>query len=151
MPEYTLVSPTANPLRWLMLYERRDDGRLRTGYLQYVMGRGIVDGPHRLDVPLEDGPTPPSGPAATAEEALERSYPLARRTSGVLDQTYHTGSVSRLPDGGWLVSYASLEFAMFGRSAGVRVQVAPDGSLTAKGSFLSMSRRRRRPSGPTAR
>ncbi len=133
-PGYTHVAPTGNPFSWLLLYERRADGRIRTGYLRYSFGRGIVDGPHDVDVPLEsDGA---QGPVATEREALERSYPLARHTSTIIDQTYHAAVAEPVAGGGWLVQWYSLEFGAFGRAAAVRVRIGPDGSLHAKSGWV---------------
>jgi membrane-bound metal-dependent hydrolase YbcI (DUF457 family) len=143
MPEFTVVAPTGNPFLWMLLYERREDGRLRTGFLLYRLGRGPVEGPFRVDVPLESGPSPPVGPVGSPVEALERSYPLARRTSSILDRTYHFGDVERTDDGGWKVVWYSLEFAAFGRAAAVRVFITPEGSLTAKSAFHPVSQRPR--------
>jgi membrane-bound metal-dependent hydrolase YbcI (DUF457 family) len=130
-PEFTVVAPTSNPFSWLLLFERREDGRHRTGYLRYELGRGVVDGPYRIDVPMESPPGGAVAPAATSTEALERSYPLARRTSRVLDQSYHFADARREGDGGWRVRWYSLEFTLFGRAAGVEVRIAPDGGLAA--------------------
>ncbi len=142
MPEYTQIAPTGNPLSWLLLYERREAGRLRTGYLKYTYGRGVVDGPHTFDVPLEADPGAATGPVTSEREAIERSYPVARRTSRILDQTYHSAFVERSPDGGWKVVWYSLEFGAFGRAAGVRVQIAPDGTVAAKSAWTPVPRTR---------
>jgi membrane-bound metal-dependent hydrolase YbcI (DUF457 family) len=136
MPEYATAIPTANPLRWTLLYEKREAGRLRTGYLDYRLGRGLVGAPRRLDVPLEE--TPAAGPVATPEEALARSYPVARKASSILDQTYHTGTAVPRPGGGWRVAWYSLEFAAFGRAAAVSVEIDPSGVVHAKRGWLSL-------------
>ena len=39
--------------------------------------------------------------------------------------------------GGWDVFWYSLEFTAFGRAAGVRVHLAPDGAMKAKSSWYS--------------
>jgi membrane-bound metal-dependent hydrolase YbcI (DUF457 family) len=136
LPEFNVVAPTANPLLWMLLYEHREGGRHRSGFLRYRLGRGVVEGPWRVDVPLEDPANPPAGPVATASEALERSYPLARRTSDVLDNTYHFAQVRSEGNGCWDIVWYSLEFAAFGRAASVRVKIAADGSLAAKSAWF---------------
>ncbi|MCI4342477.1 MAG: metal-dependent hydrolase, partial [Thermoplasmata archaeon] len=118
MPEFTTPIPTGNPIRWLLVYERRESGRLRSGVAEYQLGRGLVGPVRRVDVPLEPSG---AGPVLNAEEALARSYPAARRANSVLDDTYHTGTAVAREGGGWLVRWYSLEFAAFGRAAGVRV------------------------------
>jgi membrane-bound metal-dependent hydrolase YbcI (DUF457 family) len=138
-PEFTHVAPSANPLKWLLLYERREGGRLRTGHAEFQLGRGLTGPIRRIDVPLT-APPDAVGPVRTREEALERSYPLARTTGSVLDQTYHFAEVVSTPDGGWGVAWYSLEFAAFGRSSAVRVRIAPDGSLSAKAGWYHPGR-----------
>ncbi|MGI0053997.1 MAG: metal-dependent hydrolase [Thermoplasmata archaeon] len=131
-PKYSVVVPTGNPLRWMLLYERREDGRLRTGYLLYHLGRGIVEGPFDLEVPLlADGNAAPT-PAADAMEALERSYPIARRTGSMLDDTYHFARAEPTGPGAWTVHWYSLEYTAFGRAASVWVDIDPAGRLRAR-------------------
>jgi membrane-bound metal-dependent hydrolase YbcI (DUF457 family) len=134
-PEFSIIAPTGNPLLWMLLFERRQDGRLQTGYLRYRLGQGVIDGPYRIDVPTEPVADTPPAPARTSREALERSYPIARRTSGVLDQTYHFADAQPDAGGGWRVRWYSLEFTAFGRAAGVEVRIAPDGQLAARSSW----------------
>ena len=126
--------PTSNPFVWLVLSEERRAGRLTTRYARYELGRGITVGPFVLDVPLEADPTA-RGPVASAREALERSYPLARTATGVLDQTYHFGSAEPRADGGWTAEWYSLEFTAFGRAAGARVTFAPDGTASVRSGW----------------
>ncbi|HEV2449597.1 MAG TPA: metal-dependent hydrolase [Thermoplasmata archaeon] len=133
LPEFTTPIPTTNPLRWLLVYERRENGRLRSGLAEYRLGRGIRGEVRRLDVPLApEG----DGPVANAEEALARSYPAARKANSILDDTYHTGTAVPRDGGGWLVRWYSLEFAAFGRAAGVRVEIEPSGELKAHSAWL---------------
>jgi membrane-bound metal-dependent hydrolase YbcI (DUF457 family) len=134
-PEFTVVAPTSNPFKWLLLFELRESGRLRTGYLRYTLGHGVTDGPYRIDVPLDTTPGTLPAPATTRAEALERTYPLARRTSRFLDQSYHFADARPDESGGWRVQWYSLEFTMFGRAAGVEVRIAPDGQLAARSSW----------------
>jgi membrane-bound metal-dependent hydrolase YbcI (DUF457 family) len=134
-PEFTIVAPTSNPFLWLLLFETRAGGRHRTGYLRYRLGQGIVDGPHRIDVPVDAEAGAAPVPARTSAEALERSYPLARRTSRVLDMTYHFADARPEDGGGWRVRWYSLEFTAFGRAAGVDVRISPDGQLQARSSW----------------
>lgn len=140
LPEYSVVAPTGNPFSWLLLFERREGGRHRTGYLRYRLGRGIVDGPYRVDVPVDEPVPPIRGPPASEREALERSYPIARRTSDILDRTYHFATAERAVDGSWQVLWYSLEFGAFGRAASVRVSIAPDGTLAAKSAWSPVPR-----------
>jgi membrane-bound metal-dependent hydrolase YbcI (DUF457 family) len=122
--------PTSNPLKWLLLSEKKEGGRIRTTFAKYSFGRGIVQGPFSVDVPL-DGPAA-TGPVTSEREALDRSYPLARRSSEIFEQTYHFGEARPTTGGGWAANWYSLEFTAFGRAAGVRVQLAPDGQATVK-------------------
>ena len=124
--DFDVVIPSSNPFEWTILSERRSAGRIRTNYAKYVFGRGIVRGPFAADVPLE--PTPgDTGPIRSATEALERSYPLARRASRLLDDTYHFGEAHDAGPEGWVATWYSLEFTAFGRAAGVRVRFPPSG------------------------
>jgi membrane-bound metal-dependent hydrolase YbcI (DUF457 family) len=134
-PGFTAVAPTPNPLLWMLLYERREGGRLRTGFLRYRLGRGVVEAARSVDVPLDAPPGGAPRPASSEAEALEFSYPIARRTSTVLDRTYHFARASRAAEGGWEVLWYSLEFSAFGRAAGVRVRIAPDGTLRAASAW----------------
>ena len=117
--------PTGNPFSWLLLSESLRDGRLRTTWARYVLGRGITEGPVSAEGPLEQ--TAHAGSPATATEALEWSYPLARRASRVLQTTYHFGEAFEEPGGTWVAVWYSLEFTMFGRSPGVRVRFPVQG------------------------
>jgi len=112
--------PTGNPFSWLLLSETISDGRMRTTWARYTLGRGIVEGPFTVEGPIE--PSPHAGTPTTAAEALEWSYPLARRASGMLASTYHFGEAYEEPAGTWVAVWYSLEFTMFGRSAAVRVR-----------------------------
>ncbi len=131
---FSVPVPTTNPFVWLVLSEERRDGRLRTQYARYVLGRGITVGPFALNVPLEPDPAT-HGPVASARDALERSYPLARKATGVLDQTYHFGSAEPRGDGGWTAEWYSLEFTAFGRAAGARVSFSPDGTASVRSGW----------------
>ncbi|MFZ0830391.1 MAG: metal-dependent hydrolase [Thermoplasmata archaeon] len=134
-PEFAVPVPTGNPFDWLLLKEERGDGRERTTYAEYRFGRGVVGGPWTIDVPTE-GPAG-SGPVASREEALARTFSAAQKTSGMFDMTYHFGDARPSPVGGWDVFWYSLEFTAFGRSAGVRVHLDPDGTVHAKSSWYS--------------
>jgi membrane-bound metal-dependent hydrolase YbcI (DUF457 family) len=133
-PDYVVPIPTANPLTWLLLVELKDGGRERTTFVRYRLGRGIVLGPLKVDVPLTDSET--TGPEApfpieTADQAMEASYALARKTSEIFDETYHFAEAQKDGRGGWLVTWYSLEFAAMGRAAAVRVRIDPEGKMTA--------------------
>jgi membrane-bound metal-dependent hydrolase YbcI (DUF457 family) len=131
--DFDVPVPTTNPFVWLLLRERKQDGRMQTSFARYVFGRGITKGPYTVDVPMDAGPT--TGPARDAAEALARSYGLARKESSVLDETYSFGDAVPVGSGGWKVHWYSLEFSAFGRSAGVNVDIAPDGTMRAKSSW----------------
>ena len=137
---YDVVSPTTNPFAWLILSEREDDGRHRTTWARYVLGRGVVRGPYTVEGLLKP-PEPPRVPSGEAE-ALAWSYPLARKASGMLEATYHFGEAFRDVAGAWTAVWYSLEFTFFGRSAGVRVRFPPDGSpATVQRAFYRPSLR----------
>jgi len=117
--------PTSNPFSWLLLAESLGDGRMRTTWARYVLGRGITDGPYTVGGPME--PASHVGAPSTAAEALEWSYPLARRASRVIETTYHFGEAFQETAGTWVAVWYSLEFTMFGRSPGVRVRFPTQG------------------------
>jgi len=123
--EYGAVVPTGNPFSWVLLNETARDGRVRTTWARYRLGRGIVDGPNSIEAPLD--PPPHSGAPSSAGEALDWSYGLARRFSRVLDGTYHFGEAFRSAAGDWVAVWYSLEFTAFGRSSAVRVRFPADG------------------------
>jgi membrane-bound metal-dependent hydrolase YbcI (DUF457 family) len=112
--------PTGNPFKWLLLSEQRDGTRVRTTWARYVLGRGLVAGPFTVEGSLE--PVAGAAPPHTAAEALDRSYPLARRASRMMEMTYHFGEAFERPGGDWEAIWYSLEFTMFGRSQAVRVR-----------------------------
>ena len=127
--EFEHVVPTTSPLAWLVVSERVADGRERTAYGRYVLGRGLVAGPFVAEGSL-DAPAVPAPPTSAAE-ALDRSLGLARRASRMLEQTFHFGEAFPDPAGGWTAVWYSLEFTMLGRSAAVRVRF-PDGGGPAE-------------------
>lgn len=120
------IVPTGNPLRWVILSEEVGGGRVRTTWERYVLGRGVVDGPHSVEAPI-DAP-PHAGPPTSAFEALSWSYGLARRASRMIESTYHFGEAFRAATGEWEAVWYSLEFTAFGRSAAVRVRFPPGGA-----------------------
>ncbi|MGA8604950.1 MAG: metal-dependent hydrolase [Thermoplasmata archaeon] len=117
--------PSGNPFRWLLLSEELKDGRMRTTWARYVLGRGITEGPFSVEGPME--PAAHLGAPANATEALEWSYPLARRASRVIETTYHFGEAFQEAAGTWVAVWYSLEFTMFGRSPAVRVRFPTQG------------------------
>ena len=138
--DYDVVAPTTNPFAWLVLSEREQDGRHRTTWARYVLGRGVVAGPFTAEGLLE-APRDVRAPATEAE-ALAWSYSLARRASGVLEATYHFGEAFRDVAGAWNAVWYSLEFTFLGRSAGVRVRFPPDGGpASVRRAFYRPSRR----------
>jgi membrane-bound metal-dependent hydrolase YbcI (DUF457 family) len=132
-PDYVVPIPTANPLTWLLLVELKDGGREKTTFVQYRLGRGVRLGPLKVDVPLDTEYAGPEAPAPidTPDKAMEVSYPVARKTSEIFDETYHFAEAQKVPSGGWLVTWYSLEFAAFGRAAAVRVRIDAEGKMTA--------------------
>ena len=121
------IVPTGNPLSWMLITETMDAGRVRTAFARYRLGRGITEGPVSVEGPIE--PSPHDGAPTTAAQALEWSYPLARKESGVLRSTYHFGEAFEEAGGGWVAVWYSLEFTMFGRSPGVRVRFPSGGGV----------------------
>lgn len=132
--------PSSNPFSWLLLKEESRDGRVRTTWARFVLGRGVVDGPFSVDGPTE--PSDHAGLPTTASEALEWSYPLARRASRVLESTYHFGEAFPEAAGGWVAFWYSLEFTAFGRSAAVRVRFPAGGGPAEVRSTFYRPRRR---------
>jgi membrane-bound metal-dependent hydrolase YbcI (DUF457 family) len=112
--------PTGNPLRWLLLSERRDASTVRTTWARYQLGRGLTAGPYSVEGSLD--PAPGAGPPRTAAEALDRSYALARKASRMMELTYHFGEAFERTGGDWEAIWYSLEFTAFGRSQAVRVR-----------------------------
>jgi membrane-bound metal-dependent hydrolase YbcI (DUF457 family) len=131
-----VVIPTGNPFSWILLSERRDGGRIRTSWVRYRLGRGLVAGPYVVEA--STGDTGPHGaPPLSAAEALDRSYALARKDSRMMENTYHFGEAFRDPGGAWEAVWYSLEFTAFGRAAAVRVKFpsAGDGAPSVKSAF----------------
>ncbi|MGB6501239.1 MAG: metal-dependent hydrolase [Thermoplasmata archaeon] len=121
--DYDHVVPTSNPFVWILISERVANGRERTSWARYVLGRGVVAGPYSADAPV--APQRHPGVPSNATEALEWSLGLAREASATIAGTYHFGEAFADPDGGWTAVWYSLEFTMFGRSAAVRVRFTP--------------------------
>jgi membrane-bound metal-dependent hydrolase YbcI (DUF457 family) len=143
---YALPLPTDNPFVWLLLSEEKSGGRMRTRFARYVFGLGVTGGPFSVDVPMEpDGST---GAVASTQEALARSYPIARHRSSLLDGTYHFGEVRPAGPGAWSVTWYSLEMSLAGRAVGVRVDLSQDGRATARRAFYRPSWSRWRPASP---
>jgi membrane-bound metal-dependent hydrolase YbcI (DUF457 family) len=117
--------PTGNPFKWLLLSERRDGTSVRTTWARYQLGRGLTAGPFTVEGSLVASPDPT--PPRSAAEALDRSYPLARAASRMMDLTYHFGEAFERPGGDWEAIWYSLEFTAFGRSQAVRVRFPAGG------------------------
>jgi membrane-bound metal-dependent hydrolase YbcI (DUF457 family) len=122
---YTAVLPMGSPFQWILLSEETADGRVRTRWSRYVLGRGLVEGPYTVEAPLE--PPPHSGAPSSAAEALDWSYGLARKASEVLQSTYHFGEAFLSAAGEWVAVWYSLEFTALGRATAVRVRFPPTG------------------------
>jgi membrane-bound metal-dependent hydrolase YbcI (DUF457 family) len=118
--------PTGNPFNWILLSERRANGRIRTTWARYQLGRGLTAGPFTVEASLSD-PGAHDAPPHSAAEALDRSYAYARRDSRMMDRTYHFGEAFQDPGGAWEAVWYSLEFTAFGRSSAVRVKFPADG------------------------
>ena len=127
--EFQMPVPTSHPMRWILISESKSDGRFRTTYAHYVLGQGLVDGPHTVDVPQKAPRL--DRPVATAQEALEQSYSMAHLRRRFLEDSYKFGRAEPTPQGGWIATWYSLEFGMFGRAAAVRVTFPADGSPPA--------------------
>jgi membrane-bound metal-dependent hydrolase YbcI (DUF457 family) len=135
--QYSVPVPTTNPFKWLLLDEARSGGRVRTAFARYTFGRGVTAGPYRVDVPLTADPKPAAGPVTTANEALERSYPLARDASPIFDETYHFGQAKGSRTQGWFAVWYSLEFTILGRAAAVEVHFRPDGTTGVRRAWYT--------------
>ena len=122
---YRAVVPTGNPFNWVLLLEENVGSRVRTRWARYVFGRGIVDGPYTVEAPID--PPPHSGVPSSASDALDWSYGLARKTSRVIESTYHFGEAFVSAAGEWVAVWYSLEFTAFGRAAAVRVAFPTSG------------------------
>ncbi len=128
------ILPTTNPFAWVLLSETNAGGRVRTTWARYVLGRGIVDGPHTAEGPI--AASPHAGAPTSETEALEWSYPLARQHSRTIERTYHFGEATRDAAGDWVAYWYSLEYTMFGRSAAVRIRFpAGGGPAEVKSAF----------------
>jgi membrane-bound metal-dependent hydrolase YbcI (DUF457 family) len=131
---FSAVVPTGNPFSWVLLSEEVAGGRVRTTWARYVFGRGIVDGPNSVEAPIE---APPHAAApASASEALDWSYALARRSSRMIESTYHFGEAFLDAPGEWVAVWYSLEFTAFGRSSAVKIRFpASGGAPEVKSAF----------------
>jgi membrane-bound metal-dependent hydrolase YbcI (DUF457 family) len=125
MGDFDHVVPMTSPFSWIVISERVAEGRERTTWGRYVLGRGLVAGPFMIEAPLSG--MPPPGVPLSAREALEWSLPLARKASPTVAATYHFGEAFADPGGGWTAVWYSLEFTMFGRAAAVRVRFPTGG------------------------
>ncbi len=123
--EFDKVVPTANPFAWVVLSERTNGGRVRTSWGRYLLGRGLVSGPFTVEGPI--AASPHSGLPGTEAEALDWSYPLARRANSLIESTYHFGEATQGAHGEWTAFWYSLEFTMLGRAAAVKVVFPADG------------------------
>ncbi len=122
---FSAVLPTGSPFAWIVLSEENIADRVRTRWARYVLGRGIVDGPHAVEAPVV--PPPHTGAPRSAAEALDWSYGLARAASGVIASTYHFGEAFLSAAGEWVAVWYSLEFTALGRASAVRVRFPPGG------------------------
>ena len=123
---YQVVLPMGSPLNWILLSEENLGGRVRTRWARYAFGRGIVDGPYSVEAPVEVPPH--TGAPHSAAEALDWSYGLARKASGVIESTYHFGEAFLSAAGEWVAVWYSLEFTALGRASAVRVRFPPSGA-----------------------
>ena len=66
--------PTGNPLKWLLLSERRDGTSVRTTWARYQLGRGLVAGPFSVEGSLVAPPNaPPRAPRRRRSTGRTRS------------------------------------------------------------------------------
>jgi len=136
---FDVVVATSSPLTWVLLSETKAGGTMRTVYGRLRVLPYRLEGPAVVEAPME-APGLPDTPIGSPDEALARSYPIARRTSGFLDETYHFADTERRADG-WSVVWYSLEYAAFGRAAAVRVTFDAAGRATTRRAWYAPNRR----------
>jgi membrane-bound metal-dependent hydrolase YbcI (DUF457 family) len=137
MPAGAAPIPRSDPFRWLVVSEAVREGRMTITYARYTLGRGLTVGPLAVTAPLE--PPDRHGPVADEQDALERSFGLARKASRMLADSYMFGEARRSAEGGWSAIWYSLEFSGFGRAAGARVDFGPDGTAHVKSGWQRAS------------
>ncbi len=124
---YSAVIPQANPLEFLLFQEERNTERVRLRYARYDLLRGFKFPPREVDFPIDPQA---AGPSRGTSWALAQSYPRALRASWTLGETHHFAEV-RPSTSGYDIFWYSLEFAFWGRFAGVLTRVdAQTGSVT---------------------
>ncbi len=116
---YTAVIPTANPFHWLLVEEHEASGSWSTRFAQYTIGRGIRSPQKAIGV---EAPPPATLPVTTANEAIQLSYRPAMQRSRWLASTYRYATVNSSANG-FRVQWFSIEFTVFGRAPGIRVDL----------------------------
>lgn len=132
---YEHIVPTGSPFTWLLVSERRAEGRIAIVLGRFRLLPPRVDGPLRVEAPLDADGAPPA-PVRDVAEAIARSYPVARKTSGFLDETYHFADTARGSEG-WTVTWYSLEYAALGRAAAVTVRIDAEGRTSARRAWYA--------------
>ncbi len=134
---YDAVIPTGNPFVFLLSGEKTEGGVTRLRWARVHVLRGREEAPQDLSVQRENAAT---GPVASAQEALDRSYGPSLKKGWVLAETHHFAEVKSAP-GHFTVFWYSLEFSMLGRAAGVIARVdASTGAVETKSAWLSPKR-----------
>jgi len=129
---FAWVVPQANPFEYLFAEERRTDTSLSLRVARYHLLRGYRRAPRSITIAL---PSSPSGPVRDRADALARSYGPALEESWVLRETHRFGEAAD-GEGGYDVFWYSLEFAIFGRAAGVVAHVdAATGAVTVRSKW----------------
>ncbi len=118
------IVPTENPFTWFLYGERRAGDRVSLHFARYRTGRGI-SGPYALTV--DPAAATRAGPIASEQEAIDRSYAHRHARGRFFEDTYLFARAEPTPPGGWQITWYSIEFVNFGRSASVQVLFPPDG------------------------
>jgi membrane-bound metal-dependent hydrolase YbcI (DUF457 family) len=122
---YSAVLPTTNPWVWTLADREDLPDRYRIRYRPLRLGGHDRFEEHRMEVAKIP---PTTGPVATPQEALERTYAAALAKNRWLASRYHFGEA--VPkDGGFEVKWYMVEGAPLGRALAVHGQI--DGATGA--------------------
>lgn len=134
---FSAVIPQGNPFEFIFYEEDQTSGRQRLRYARYNLLTGFKAPPRAIEFPIEPLS---AGPVDDTTMALARSYPLALKASWPLQETHHFAEVREGPKG-YDVFWYSLEFAFWGRFAGVLAHVDPfSGEVTTRNQWKSPSK-----------
>lgn len=126
---YSAVIPQANPIEFVFFGEERTPTRQRLRYARYDLLGGFKSPPDVVDFPIDSAT---AGPVTDNSAALARSYLPALKASWLLTETHHFARVRAGPKG-YDVFWYSLEFAFWGRFAGVLAHVdSSSGEVTTR-------------------